>query len=858
MQPAPDSSSKRLPATASPSPMATNTIAVATVNSSNKTDANADKRKSKRLRSPIRDPDLGAGDTAPKKFKRHPDESLSPFVSSPVGTTTTTGTHGNTSTSNASAEKAKSSNSPKLNANPSDEDLVSTNPNAPLPTRKVSSSANATPANAHNGKPKHKAEPMTGVAGTTSTSADAATKIHPASSSLPPPSGAVTTVNSNNNTNLHPSPSKPTNANSDTVSPGPTIPASPVGSATAAEVISDITPSSTGSNSVATAAATVASKKKAGKGKAKKSKDEKWLRISDICDQENIMWTKVKGHPYWPTQLVRLDQNLVQEERFQTAAKFRRKGDDKCVMYFGTCEVAWINVKKIAISWKEGIKKDLHNVLKARPTYQTALKEVLGYCAKATIYPRSWWCEPKCFSLAHEFLDIVRAPLVEEKLETFSKDAEHDRICWARMRGYPFWPVQVLPLDVVSEHYPELRFRKPADGRNPKSWPCMFFGTGEVAMIGDKQIRPFITGVRLRFWMNSDRNDFIVSMGEMWGYLQKPRIWPSGYISSRTWWNSPPKEVATVFANAAEDQPNFPKFEIVERSVHPSSTASATLGRSKKKMEAEDSTCKCKGNGCGDDSCYNVASRFWCDPDNCTENCKNKPFWLRKQKKITPFYTADSRGWGLRLDEKVRAGEFITEYVGELIDKDELAKRLNKKNAKGETNYYIMDTNDEWFLDAEFKGNNSRFINSSCEPNCESQKWVEQKTGITHVGIFAIKDILPGTEITYNYRQNFGFGFQIDGGEVNRKFVCRCRSDTCCMMDPTERDWVLKAVGRRIKVKWDDGWYTGKVESYDQDRKKFTILYDDGDDEELTLGLPTVPKNGDGVQFKWMTKGEDG
>lgn len=573
-------------------------------------------------------------------------------------------------------------------------------------------------------------------------------------------------------------------------------------------------------------------------------------KIVPVCEQEKIVWTKMKGHPFWPTQVVRLDSRLVREERFQDAFKFKRKGDDACVMYFGTCEVAWICLARSAISWEEGLKRGLHKVLTIRAAYQLALREVLGYCAKQTVYPRTWWCEPMCFELASDFIDRVSRDDFERKHRTTIDDAESERVCWARLRGYPHWPVQVLPLEVVLANYPELKFRAPPEGFAPTSWPCMFFGTGEVAMITERHITPMITGIQKRYWDASDRQDFIVSLGEMWGYLQKPRIWPSGYLSGRLWWND--NTTSSELANEAHEVPDRPKFEMIRRSVYsPSvsrpSTPDVDLVSCTCKPEAKDAP---DTRYCRDDSCLNVASRFWCDPKTCPagDRCDNQPFYKRKSPRLSIFYTADQRGWGLRLDESVQKGDFIVGYVGEILDRKTLQKRLDTKQRSGDMNYYIMDMHNDTFVDAEKKGNLSRFINSSCDPNCESQKWTEPAKGETHVGIFALKDIRAGTELTYDYSfKDYGFD-----NHKARSFFCRCRSANCRVMDPTERNWVAKVVCKRIKVRWDDGWYYGKVESYDSERKKFKVLYDDGDDEDLTLGLPTVPKNGDGIAFKLL------
>jgi histone-lysine N-methyltransferase SETD2 len=42
-----------------------------------------------------------------------------------------------------------------------------------------------------------------------------------------------------------------------------------------------------------------------------------------------------------------------------------------------------------------------------------------------------------------------------------------------------------------------------------------------------------------------------------------------------------------------------------------------------------------------------------------------------------------------------------------------------------------------------------RFINHSCEPNCETQKWVVRRE--LAIGLFALQDIPAGTELTFDY-----------------------------------------------------------------------------------------------------------
>lgn len=59
----------------------------------------------------------------------------------------------------------------------------------------------------------------------------------------------------------------------------------------------------------------------------------------------------------------------------------------------------------------------------------------------------------------------------------------------------------------------------------------------------------------------------------------------------------------------------------------------------------------------------------------------------------------------------------------------------------------------------------ARFVNHSCEPNCEIQKW--SVNGRFRMGLFAQRDIEPGEELTYDY--NFSL-FNPEEGQVPSKF----------------------------------------------------------------------------------------
>lgn len=67
-------------------------------------------------------------------------------------------------------------------------------------------------------------------------------------------------------------------------------------------------------------------------------------------------------------------------------------------------------------------------------------------------------------------------------------------------------------------------------------------------------------------------------------------------------------------------------------------------------------------------------------------------------------------------------GTFVMEYVGELLDYKEFVRRTRQYAKQGLQHHYFMALNSNELIDATLKGSNSRFLNHSCDPNCETQK----------------------------------------------------------------------------------------------------------------------------------------
>ncbi|XP_068502984.1 histone-lysine N-methyltransferase ASHH3 isoform X4 [Phaseolus vulgaris] len=150
----------------------------------------------------------------------------------------------------------------------------------------------------------------------------------------------------------------------------------------------------------------------------------------------------------------------------------------------------------------------------------------------------------------------------------------------------------------------------------------------------------------------------------------------------------------------------------------------------------------------------------------CGSSCLNKPFQNRPAKKMKLVKT-EKCGSGIVADEDIKLGEFVIEYVGEVIDDKTCEERLWNMKHRGETNFYLCEINRDMVIDATYKGNKSRYINHSCCPNTEMQKWIID--GETRIGIFATRDIQKGEHLTYDY-QFVQFGADQD---------CHCGAASC-------------------------------------------------------------------------------
>ncbi|ESQ37470.1 hypothetical protein EUTSA_v10002891mg, partial [Eutrema salsugineum] len=159
------------------------------------------------------------------------------------------------------------------------------------------------------------------------------------------------------------------------------------------------------------------------------------------------------------------------------------------------------------------------------------------------------------------------------------------------------------------------------------------------------------------------------------------------------------------------------------------------------------------------------------------------------------IYSACLRRWivggGLRSLDPIRAGSFICEFAGDIIQKgdeetDDYLFDTSRVYKSFQWNYEpelvgedvfekvseVIGSFTAFVISAKKSGNVARFMNHSCSPNVMWQPISREQKGLwcIHIGFFAIKHIPPLTELTYDYGAFRGYG---------KKKTCLCRSKKC-------------------------------------------------------------------------------
>ena len=167
---------------------------------------------------------------------------------------------------------------------------------------------------------------------------------------------------------------------------------------------------------------------------------------------------------------------------------------------------------------------------------------------------------------------------------------------------------------------------------------------------------------------------------------------------------------------------------------------------------------------CNDSFCENIAMKVECSI-KCGEDCANR----RLQRGVTAkvrVINAGEKGLGLVPTKDLKKGDLVGEYCGEVINEEEFHRRVQLYQE--EMHFYFMTLSQDLTIDASRRSGIVRYINHSCEPNCETQKWNTGRED--RIAIIANRDIRAGEELTFDYAAR--------ALSVNDK-LCLCGSEKC-------------------------------------------------------------------------------
>ena len=136
-----------------------------------------------------------------------------------------------------------------------------------------------------------------------------------------------------------------------------------------------------------------------------------------------------------------------------------------------------------------------------------------------------------------------------------------------------------------------------------------------------------------------------------------------------------------------------------------------------------------------------------------------------------PFEIKSSpiQGLGAFATERITSGTRLIEYAGERLTPAEADARYPDDYAVPH-HTYLFAIDDDVVIDAAVNGNEARFINHSCDPNCDAviddgRIWIE-----------TIRDVEPGEELAYDYAYMLE---ERHTPAAKRRFPCHCGAAMC-------------------------------------------------------------------------------
>ncbi|WP_372014707.1 SET domain-containing protein [Pseudoxanthomonas sp. 10H] len=124
----------------------------------------------------------------------------------------------------------------------------------------------------------------------------------------------------------------------------------------------------------------------------------------------------------------------------------------------------------------------------------------------------------------------------------------------------------------------------------------------------------------------------------------------------------------------------------------------------------------------------------------------------------------------------IRKGERVIEYKGRRRTHAQVDADSGGDVDSGHT--FLFTLNDDWVIDASYEGNDARWINHSCDPNCEAVTDEDESGDSRKDRIFieALRDIAAGEELSYNYGITLA---ERHTPRLKKIWACLCGSPKC-------------------------------------------------------------------------------